>query len=146
MLVEPTLCLLNQAYALAMPASLCLRAALSISFSGATESLSKCLKDTSSQASPTIWSCHANLNHYHHSFLLKLIPYMVHKHRKICICMTKCQACFATERHSFLKISKSLLVKMYKKMQCKIHSSPSLQCFYICQKVTLSLIVTSWSI
>ena len=36
------------------------------------------------------------LNHYHYSFLLKLIPYMVYKHRKICICMTKCQAGFAT--------------------------------------------------
>ena len=38
----------------------------------------------------------ANFNHYHYSFLYKLIPYTVYKHRKICICMTKCRAGFAT--------------------------------------------------
>ena len=31
----------------------------------------------SSEASPTIWSSYANLNHYHYSFLSKLIPYTV---------------------------------------------------------------------
>ena len=36
----------------------------------------------SSEASPTIWSCYANLDHYHYSFLQKLIPYMVYKHKK----------------------------------------------------------------
>ena len=35
------------------------------------------------EASPTIWSCYANLNNY--LFLYKLIPYLVHKNRKICI-------------------------------------------------------------
>ena len=38
-----------------------------------------------SEASPTICSCYANLNHYHYSFLQKLIPFIVYKHRKICI-------------------------------------------------------------
>ena len=35
----------------------------------------------SSEASPTIWSCYANSNHYHYSFLQKLISYTVYKHR-----------------------------------------------------------------
>ena len=39
---------------------------------------------------------HANLNHYHYSFLQKLISYTGYKHRKNCICMTKCRAAFAT--------------------------------------------------
>ena len=46
----------------------------------------------SSEAGST---CFANLNHYY-SFLLKLIPYTVYKHRKNWICMTKCRAGFAT--------------------------------------------------
>ena len=50
----------------------------------------------SSEASPTIWSCYANLNHYHYSFLLRLIPFIVYKHRKICIAWLNCRAVFAT--------------------------------------------------
>ena len=41
------------------------------------------LRTFCSEASPTIWSCNADLNHY--LFLYKLIPYLVHKNRKICI-------------------------------------------------------------
>ena len=40
------------------------------------------LRTFSSEASPTIWSCYVNLNNL---FLYKLIPYLVHKNRKICI-------------------------------------------------------------
>ena len=58
--------------------------------------LSRCvIRVFSSEASPTIWSCYANLNYYHY-FLLKLIPYTVYKHGKICICMTKYRAGFTT--------------------------------------------------
>ena len=48
-------------------------------------------KESSSEASPTIWSCYANLNHY--SCLWKLIPHTVYGHRKIC--MTEYLAGFA---------------------------------------------------
>ena len=50
-----------------------------------------------SVAKPDFDHADANLNHNHCSFLQKLIPYTVYKHRKICICMTKCRADFATE-------------------------------------------------
>ena len=50
----------------------------------------------SSEASPTIWSCYANLNCYHHSFLYKLIPFVIYKNRKICIAWLNCRAGFAT--------------------------------------------------
>ena len=56
--------------------------------------MSRCI--SSSEASPTFGHENANLNRYRYSFLYKLISYTVYKHRKICICMTKCRAGFAT--------------------------------------------------
>ena len=50
------------------------------------------------EASPTFGHANANLNDYHYSFLQKLVPYTVYKHRKICICIIKCRAGFATDR------------------------------------------------
>ena len=50
------------------------------------------------EANPTFGDANANLNDYHNSFLQKLVLYTVYKHRKICICMTKCRAGFATDR------------------------------------------------
>ena len=52
---------------------------------------------SSSEASLTFGHANANLNHYHYSFRSKLIPYTVYKHRKICICLTKCRAGFAID-------------------------------------------------
>ena len=44
----------------------------------------------SGEASVIVWSCYGNSNHYHYSFLQKLIPYTIYKHRNISIaCMTK---------------------------------------------------------
>ena len=47
----------------------------------------------SSKASPTIWSCYANLNHY--SFLLKLITFEIDS--RISLRMTKCRVGFAID-------------------------------------------------
>lgn len=52
---------------------------------------------TSSEAIPTTWSRYKFTIHY--SFIQKSIPYTVSEHRKICICMAKCQTGFATARN-----------------------------------------------
>ena len=55
----------------------------------------------SSEVSPTIWSCYANLNH-HYSFL-HFTPFIVYKHRKICMAWLNCRAGFATVYRVYLK-------------------------------------------
>ena len=71
---------------------------------------------TSSEASPG--HANANLNHYHFSFLWKLIPCKVYKHRKICICMTKCRAGFATVWDKIFSHFATFLFLKNKKMGC----------------------------
>ena len=53
------------------------------------------------------------LNHYHYSFLKKLISYTVYKHRKICICMTKRRAAFATAECTIPEIGIAMYVLLF---------------------------------
>ena len=58
-----------------------------------TISVTKISLDYQQRSQPDIWSCKFKSSVTIH---LKLIPYTVYKHRKICIRITKCQAGFST--------------------------------------------------
>ena len=50
---------------------------------------------TCSEASPTIWSCYANLNHYHNSFLVRSInteKFALHDQMSGWLCHCRAQA------------------------------------------------------
>ena len=67
---------------------------------------------SSSKASPTFGHANANLNH-DYIFLQILILYTFYKHRKICICMTKCWAGFATVLISCMFLVLSIGMKTF---------------------------------